>query len=582
VVVRKVRSRERMVVDPLGEEELAVIEKAALVNASKHEGKAEPGAVIGRVLAELPELRSRPSQVSREVAVVVKRMNALSLQEQEKLLAARYPDAGATQERQGRVGLPPLPNAIKGKTAFRLPPEPSGYMTVGHAMAFTINFLYKEQYDGLLWLRFEDTNPRKVSTQYYESFRRGIRWLGIECDHEKNVSDDMELIYENGRKLLAQGDAYACSCDEAKVKRLRFEGTGCEHRGNSIETNLRVWDELLAKKHKEGAYVVRFKGDMQSPNYSLRDTNLFRIINHEHPLTGNRYSLWPTYDLANAVEDEECGITHVLRSSEFRNELQQLIRNSLKFRRLEVIQFSRFNFRGAPVAKRLLRPLVEKKLVEGWDDPRMPTVEGLKRRGILPEAIREFTVQVGYTKTEHEYDWSILLSINRKLLDPVSKRLFFVPDPVLLKVEGAPTRVATIPFHPQKDLGSRSIETAGEFYVPSADLKQMKKGSVFRLMDLYNVEVTSEGTGHSAKYSGDELIPGSRKFQWVAAPYVEVKVTIPDVLFLDGDVFNKESLKVVSGYVEKAVSGTAVGDIVQFPRFGFCRLDSPDHFILSG
>jgi len=154
VVVRKVRSRERMVVDPLGEEELAVIEKAALVNASKHEGKAEPGAVIGRVLAELPELRSRPAQVSKEVAMVVKRVNALSLQEQEKLLAARYPDAGATQERQGRVGLPPLPNAIKGKTAFRLPPEPSGYMTVGHAMAFTINFLYKEQYDGLLWLRF--------------------------------------------------------------------------------------------------------------------------------------------------------------------------------------------------------------------------------------------------------------------------------------------------------------------------------------------------------------------------------------------------------------------------------------------
>jgi glutamyl-tRNA synthetase len=582
VVVRKVRSRERMVDDLLGGEVLASIEKAALSNAVKHDGKAESGAVIGRVLAELPDLRSNPGRVSKEVAAVVRRVNALSLQEQEKLLATKYPEAGTIQEKEGRVGLPPLPNAVKGKTSFRLPPEPSGYMTVGHAMAFTINFLYKEQYDGELWLRFEDTNPRKVSAQYYESFRRGIAWLGIKCDHEKNVSDDMELIYENGRKLLAQGDAYACSCDEAKVKRLRFEGTACEHRANSLETNLRVWDELLAKKHKEGAYVVRFKGEMQSPNYSLRDTNLFRIINHEHPLTGNKYSLWPTYDLANAVEDEECGITHVLRSSEFRNELQQLIRNALKFRRLEVIQFSRFNFRGAPVAKRLLRPLVEKKLVDGWDDPRMPTVEGLKRRGILPEAIRDFTVQVGYTKTEHEYDWSILLSINRKLLDPVSRRIFFVPDPVLLKVEGAPIRTTTIPFHPQMDLGSRSIETAGEFYVPSADLKQMKKGSLFRLMDLYNVEVTSEGPRPSARYAGDELMPGSRKFQWVTASHLEVKVTIPDVLFLDGDVFNKESLKVVSGFAETAASGIHVGDIIQFPRFGFCRLDSPGQFILNG
>jgi glutamyl-tRNA synthetase len=563
-------------------EVLASIEKAALVNATNHDGKAETGAVIGRVLAELPDLRSNPGRVSKEVAAVVRRVNALSFQEQEKLLATKYPEARVIREKEGRVGLPPLPNAINGKAAFRLPPEPSGYMTVGHAMAFTINFLYKEKYEGELWLRFEDTNPRKVSLQYYESFRRGIAWLGIKCDHEKKVSDDMELIYENGRKLIAQGDAYACSCDEAKVKRLRFEGTACEHRGNSIEANLRIWDELLAKKHKEGAYVVRFKGDMQSPNYSLRDTNLFRIINFEHPLTGSRYSLWPTYDLANAVEDEECGITHVLRSSEFRNELQQLIRNALKFRRLEVIQFSRFNFKGAPVSKRLLRPLVEKKMVDGWDDPRMPTVEGLKRRGILPATIRDFTVQVGYTKTEHEYDWSILLSINRKLLDPVSKRIFFVPDPVPLKVEGAPKRTATIPFHPQNDLGSRSVVTMGEFFVPSADLRQMEKGSVFRLMDLYNVEVTASGPRTSARYAGDELIPGSRKFQWVTSPYFEVMVTVPDLLFLDGGIFNKESLKTVSGYAEGAISGVGVGDIIQFPRFGFCRLDSPGRFILSG
>jgi glutamyl-tRNA synthetase len=189
---------------------------------------------------------------------------------------------------------------------------------------------------------------------------------------------------------------------------------------------------------------------------------------------------------------------------------------------------------------------------------------------------------VGYTKTEHEYDWSILLSINRKLLDPVSKRIFFVPDPVPLKVEGAPKRTATIPFHPQNDLGSRSVVTMGEFFVPSADLRQMEKGSVFRLMDLYNVEVTASGPRTSARYAGDELIPGSRKFQWVTSPYFEVMVTVPDLLFLDGGIFNKESLKTVSGYAEGAISGVGVGDIIQFPRFGFCRLDSPGRFILSG
>ena len=380
----------------------AAVEKAALLNATKHNGKAEVGAVIGRVLAEVPELRQKAGLVSRESALIVKRINSMTLAEQESTLEQKFPGHEESKEKEGRMGLPPLLNAVKGKTAFRLPPEPSGFMTVGHAMAFTINYLYKEQYDGVLWLRFEDTNPRKVFPKYYDSFRRGIAWLGIRCDREKNVSDDIELVYEKGRQLLEKGDAYVCSCDEAKVKRLRFEGVPCEHRDNSAEVNLGLWDELVAKKHKEGSYVVRFKGDMKSLNYSLRDTNLFRIIDSPHPLTGTKYTLWPTYDIANAVEDEICGITHILRSSEFRNELQQLIRDALRFRPLEVIQFSRFNFKGAPVSKRLLRPLVEKKVVSGWDDPRMPTVEGLRRRGILPQTIREFTEQVGYTKTEHE------------------------------------------------------------------------------------------------------------------------------------------------------------------------------------
>jgi len=569
-------------VDKQEDDVAVVVEKAALLNATKHNGKAELSAVIGRVLAEVPVLRSRADLVSKESASAVKRINSMTLAEQEKVLEQKFPGIEVSKEKEGRVGLPPLPNAVKGQTAFRLPPEPSGFMTVGHAMAFTINHLYKEQYDGVLWLRFEDTNPRKVLPKYYESFRRGIAWLGITCDYEKNVSDDIELIYEKGRQMLEMGHAYVCSCDEAKVKRLRFEGVPCEHRDNPTEVNIGLWDELVAKKHKEGSYVVRFKGDMKSLNYSLRDTNLFRVIDSPHPLTGTKYTLWPTYDIANAVEDEICGITHILRSSEFRNELQQLIRDVLKFRPLEVIQFSRFNFKGAPVSKRLLRPLVEKKMVSGWDDPRMPTVEGLRRRGIIPQTVREFTQQVGYTKTEHEYDWSMLLSLNRKLLDPVSKRIFFVPDPVPLTVNDAPKREATIPFHPQSDMGFRTVDTAGKFFVATGDLKSVKKGSVFRLMDLYNVQLVSNGPKASGTYAGDDVIGNLRKFQWVTPAHVKIRVTVPDVLFLEGDMFNKDSLKEVSGFAEESVSSLKVGDIVQFPRFGFARLDSPGEFILSG
>ena len=565
----------------VSDEELASIEAGALLNATRHGGKAEVGAVVGRVLAEFPELRHSAGEVAKAVRSAVGRVNQLSLSEQETLLKEKYPDAQKPVEKEGRVGLPPLPNAVKGKTAFRIPPEPSGFMHIGHAMAFTINYIYAETYDGELWLRFEDTNPKKVALRYYESFRQGIKWLGIRWDHEKNVSDDMDLIYEYGRKLIQDGKAYSCSCDQEKVKRLRFEGKACVHRDAPIEKSLAVWEKMLAKKVGEGEFVIRFKGDMQNLNYSLRDSNLFRVIQKAHPVTGERYTVWPTYDLANTIEDEVCGITHVLRSSEFRTELQRQIREALGFRALDVIQFSRFNFKGTPVHKRLLRPLVEEKLVSGWDDPRMPTIEGLRRRGVIPEAIREFTLQVGYTRSEHEYDWSMLLSVNRKLLDPRSKRVFFVPDPVELSVEGAPKRKVTIPFHPEMQLGEREIATSGRFFVPRSDLMTMKKGTAFRLMDLYNVELTSAGAEPKARYAGEELVREMKKLQWVTSEGVEVKVLEPGLLFNEEGTFNKDSLGEAKGLAEMAFESLKPGEIVQFPRFGFCRVDTVRTCILT-
>ncbi len=556
-------------------------EMSALANAVRHGAKAEVGAVMSKVLGEFPDLRPHAADLAGEVGAVVKRVNSMSGADQAALFQRKYPGAERPKEKEGRAGLPPLPNATKGKTAFRLPPEPSGFMTIGHAMAFTINSLYREMYDGELWLRFEDTNPKKASKRYYESFRRGLAWLGIKPDHEKNVSEDNEMMYGYGAKLLEGGEAYACACDEAKVKKMRFAGTACEHRGQERSVNLRVWQEMLARKHSEGSYVIRLKGDMSNVDYSLRDPNIFRIIEHDHPVTGSKYVVWPTYNFANAVEDEVCGITHILRSSEFHVELQQLIREKLSLRPVEVIQFSRFNFKGTPVHKRLLRPLVEEGLVSGWDDPRMPTVDGVRRRGILPEAIRQFTLQVGYTKSEHEYDWSLLFAVNRKLLDPISRRIFFVPNPLELGVEGAPRRKAVLRFHPESDMGSREIETSGEFFVPAEDMKMMQKGSVFRLMDLYNVELVKTGERPEARYVDDKVIQDTRKLQWTTPDHVGTKVLVPDVLYLEDGTFNKSSLTEVTGFAEAAISTLKGGEIVQFPRFGFCRLDSPGTMILA-
>ena len=511
-------------------EQLQAMERNALLNAVKHAGNAETGAVVSKSLGESPAMRTMAKEVARAAAEAVKRVNAMSPAEQQKLLREKYPEAvEATEQRKlerkkeeetREVQLPPLTGAVEGKVVLRLPPEPSGYMHIGHAMAGVINDSYKRFYKGELWLRFEDTNPKKVKKAYYQSFKDGYAWLGIEWDHEKSVSSDREVLYDHAKRLIAQGDAYACACPADRVKKLRFEGVACDHRDQSVEKNLAVWEGMLSRKFKEGEYVIRLRGDLANLDHSLRDPNLMRVIDSPHPLVGTKYVVWPIYDLENVVEDKLCGVTHVLRSSEFHVALQDKLRELLGFPMVHVEQFSRFNFKGTPVQKRLLRPLVEEKVVSGWDDPRMPTIEGVKRRGILSEAIRQFTILVGYTKTEHTFDWSLLFAVNRKLLDPISRRVFFVPDPVELKVRGAPARTVSIPFHPtEAKFGKRELSVAAEpaLLIPSSDLASMKEGDLFRLMDLYNVRLVSKG-GHAAaaEFAGDELRYDLKKLQWVS------------------------------------------------------------------
>ncbi len=562
---------------------LESIERNALLNAVRHAGKAEVGAVANKIIAEFPELRSNAKEVANLVQTSVREVNSMTLQKQQALLQERYPEAEtAREERVGRVGLPPLPNVVKGAASFRLPPEPSGFMHIGHAMAFTINNIYKETYSGKLWLRFEDTNPRKVERRYYENFKDGIRWLGIKWDYEKSVSSDLDTLYEYGQRLLDSGNAYACGCEEAKVKKLRFAGEACEHREQAFEKNLAIWNGMLSRKYGEGEYVIRLRGDMRSLDYSLRDPNIFRVIEHEHPLTGSKFVVWPTYDFEVVVEDEVCKITHVLRSSEFHLALQDLLRELLELHPVTVLQFSRFNFKGTPVSKRLLRPLVEKGLVTGWDDPRMPTIGGVRRRGILPEAIRDFTLQVGYTKTEHEYDWSLLFAVNRKLLDPKTKRIYFVPRPLPLAVDGAPKKRVTLPFHPDKELGSRTISVSDHFQIPSDDLETLEEGETFRLMELYNVKLLKKSSkGSRAKYLSEDLIAGTRKLQWTTDANKSIKVLEPGLLYAEDDKFNEDSLRSTEGVVEETFKDLGVGEVVQFPRYGFCRVDSDDVCILA-
>ncbi|MEM4315478.1 MAG: glutamate--tRNA ligase family protein, partial [Nitrososphaerota archaeon] len=363
-----------------------------LKNAVDHGGKAEVGPVLSRVLGERPELRSRVAELRRLAEKVVDEVNAMGLEMQLQKLREISEKIGVRETvvvkvRPTRHGLPPLKDAVVGRVVTRLPPEPSGYMHLGHAMSGVINHEYARMYDGKVWLRFEDTNPRKVRPEYYESFRRGYRWLGIEWDFEKNNSDDMDLYYEYARKMTELGRLYACPCTPDEMHLQRAMKRACGHREADLQENLDALEKAINGLYDEGEISFRLKGMLESENTALRDPVLFRIVKHPHPLRGRDYYLWPTYDLAAAVQDAVCGVTHVLRSSEFalRDELQNMIRDILGLKNPVIVEYSRFEFRGTITSKRQIRQLIEGGVIDGWDDPRLTTIEAVRRRGILPE-----------------------------------------------------------------------------------------------------------------------------------------------------------------------------------------------------
>jgi glutamyl-tRNA synthetase len=553
-----------------------LILKHALKNAIEHNGKAIVGAVISKIIAEKPEARKKIKEISKEVDKIVKKVNKLSIEEQRAKLSKIAPELLEKKKVEERKALKPLPGAEEGKVVTRLPPEPSGFMHIGHGMSGILNYMYAKMYNGKLWLRFEDTNPKKVKKEFYENFKKGYAWLGIKWDYEKRNSDDIELYYKYAKKLILSGAIYACECKQAEIKKGRTLGIECKHRNSSIEENLEKWEKTLAGAYKEGEIIFRLKGNMLDKNYVMRDPTLFRIIDFPHPFTLDKYRVWPTYDFSVAIEDSICGITHVLRSSEFaqRGELQNQIRSLLNLKNPIIIEYARFNFKGSFVSKRKIRPLIEKGIIKSWDDPRLTTIDGIKRRGILPEAIKEFTItQTGITQSKREYEWELLFAVNRKILDPITKRYFIVINPIKVYVENAPNLTVKLKYHPDKELGSREIKTSDVFFLSKDDISKIKEREIVRLKDLFNIRVKHIGRNEVlSEFHSKEMIEGVQKFQWVTSDNVSVSVAFPDVLFID-DKINEKSLEIKEGIGEASCSSLKEGEIIQAERIGFMRLD---------
>jgi glutamyl-tRNA synthetase len=548
--------------------------KYALQNAVQFNGAAQLKAVIGKVIGLFQKQGVNPKDIIIVVTRVVDEVNLLSIEDQKQMLQDLAPEMLEKKKKLRDVSLPDLPNAIDGKVVTRFPPEPNGYLHIGHAKAAIVDHEYARKYNGKFILRFDDTNPENDFREFYDVQKEDLRWLGIRWDEEYNTSDHLLIHYELAAKLINQQGAYVCECSPDEVKKGRFAQSTCLCRTKDTTHHMELWERML--KGSISNCVLRLKADMQSENTAMRDPTLFRIITTPHPLKGDRFHVWPTYDFAGAVEDSISGVTHPFRTKEYelRDECYFFLLDKLGLRKPHLIEFARLSIEGMPVSKRKIKPLIQQGLVHGYDDIRLPTLQGLRRRGIVPEAIKQFVLSQGISKVESTVSFSLVEAENKKVIDPMAKRLFFVANPFKLVVDNATEKTVSIPFHPtDESMGHRVIHTSDTFYIPGDDAKKLHAGDIFRLKDLFNVQVQEVDSEMKGSYVGSALIKDSLKIQWTTQSFVPVTVFIADMLFNSEDTYNPDSLHKVQGFAESALEQLNTGDIIQFERFGFVRIE---------
>jgi glutamyl-tRNA synthetase len=533
-----------------------LILKYAIINAIRHDGKADVRAVLGKLISEKLELKDGIKEVILEIQKIVRDVNSWTLEEQQKKLK----ELGISLEKkvEKKRELPELPKAKIGRVVTAFPPEPSKYPHIGHAKAAFINYLYAKKYKGKFIVRFEDTNPELAKKEYYDAFFDGLKWLGIKWDKLDCASDHVKKYYDATERLIKENKTYVCTCQQSEIKKNRRLMIECKCRSNNSSKNLELWKKMLTT-FREGKASVRLKISMSHKNAAMRDPTIMRILEHSHVRTGSKYRVWPIYDFATALMDAWEGVTHRIRSKEFemKKELQQFIQRSLGLKSPYITEIARFNLKGVPSSGRVIREMIKNKELLGWDDPRLSTLMALKRRGFVTDAIKEFLISTGVSKAESVLTWNMLESIDRSIIDSKCNRYYAVFDPIEIKVRNAPkikkVRVHLHPDFPKKGYREILVNT-DKIFISREDFRGFK-GKEIRLIGLFNLKLEKQ-----AKFLSKEVAMEMPKIQWVSKKNVPVKIVMDD-----------GSLK--KGLAERGIKKLKVDGRIQFVRFGFCRLD---------
>lgn len=501
----------------------------------------------------------------------------------------------------------------------RFPPEPNGYLHIGHAKAICLNFSIAEDYQGQCNLRFDDTNPEKEDIDYVESIQQDIKWLGFNWSGDACYSSNyFEKLYEFAVDLIQQGKAYVDFLSPQSIREyrgsLKEPGKNSPYRDTSIEENLAAFEKMRAGEYEEGKACLRAKIDMASPFMVMRDPVLYRVRFAHHHQSGDKWCMYPMYDFTHCISDALEGITHSLCSLEFQDNrrLYDWVLDNLSIDwspRPHQYEFSRLNLEFTVTSKRKLNTLVTEGIVSGWDDPRMPTVAGMRRRGYTPHSIRDFCQRIGVTKQENTVEMAMLEACVREDLNEHAPRSMAVLDPVRLVIENYPQEKQEIlhaPVHPQHEsMGEREMTFSRELWIEREDFreeankkyKRLVLGKEVRLRNAYVVKaerVEKDDSGQITtiycSYDPDTLgaAPEGRKVKgvihWVSANTAKpAEFRIYDRLFNVPnpgaaenflDVVNPDSLSVFKGFVEETMQNAQSGEGYQFERQGYFCADS--------
>ncbi|KAI9248794.1 tRNA synthetases class I, catalytic domain-containing protein [Phascolomyces articulosus] len=513
---------------------------------------------------------------------------------------AAKPAKAAKSSDQGKFEIG-LTEAEMGKVVTRFPPEPSGYLHIGHAKAALLNQYFAQTYKGKLIIRFDDTNPSKEKTEYEESIKEDLALIGVDSSVVTHTSDYFDQMYDLALKMIKEGKAYVDNTDQTTMREERMKGTPSKCRDQSVEENLRRFEEMKSATEFGQTCCLRAKISPNDPNGTLRDPVIYRCNLTPHHFTGDKWKIYPTYDFACPIVDSLEGVTHALRTNEYRDRNVQYdwMLNALGLRHVTIWDFSRINFVYTLLSKRKLQWFVDQGIVEGWDDPRFPTVRGIRRRGMTIEALKQYILMQGASQNTLLLEWDKLWALNRKVIDPIAPRHTAVLSEkmVHVNVQGAPTTPEikeNLKHKKNADLGTKKTTYSNKIVLDQEDAKTLEVGEEITLMDWGNAfvrNVTKNEAGEATSVDLELHLEGDfkktkKKLSWLSYGDEVTQVLLVDYDFLitkkkveEGDSV-EQLVTPVSEFKVAAVADANVkdlkkGDIIQFERKGYYILDQP-------